>query len=101
MVQVVFRTEDSREVAVDREGSIDIDIFVLARWRGVDRLELVRHVRPGWHAGLAAGQPTTSGSPSGPFGTSGGIGARVQGQIRGICGKRAEMGGDLSRLVWC
>lgn len=29
------RGSHSREVAVDREGSIDIDIFVLARWRGV------------------------------------------------------------------
>lgn len=29
------RGSHSQEVAVDREGSIDIDIFVLARWRGV------------------------------------------------------------------
>lgn len=52
------RGSHSREVAVDREGSIDIDIFVLARsLEGRGRLELVRHVRPGWHAGLT-GQPT-------------------------------------------
>lgn len=51
------RESHSREVAVDREGSIDIDIFCLGPLEGRGRLELVRHVRPGWHAGLT-GQPT-------------------------------------------